>query len=512
MLNTPKIFDAAIYVGFLIFVLSLPFGYSTVFLNLGMSLVLVGWVGRTILERKLGWHRTALDLPIALFLGLALVASFFAPHPATSSLGYFWKWLRAVLLFYAVVHCRLGHRWRHVVVAFILAGGISSALGLWYYANDAQLAMDFMGRMPLAYQAEMPDGNGYRISGELRAELRKHNMPLSPSAVFVPSKVPDEWRIEDAERERRYTIRKSETYLMVYMIEPRLTGTFKMPNDLGAYLALLLPLTLGYFVASIRACLSQSVGARWKRAHRWFSFALGTALVLMCANLALTLTRAAWVSVAVTAGFLFLVVVRARAGDSARDRPSRYGGRAVKWCFLLFLTAVTVVLSLFFIPRHIQTRFQTMLEHPAGFMGERPQWWQTSLELIRHYPLTGIGLGRFRYEYQLNGPPNQYNIPYHSHNIYLHIAVEHGIPSLFVFVWMLVIICRQVLAMRKANDFWGMGIFIGGSGSLLSALVYGLADNVLHHRSLLIFWFIVGLIFVVPRDGSVASGDTRLPE
>ena len=59
-------------------------------------------------------------------------------------------------------------------------------------------------------------------------------------------------------------------------------------------------------------------------------------------------------------------------------------------------------------PQHIKTRFQTMLEHPIGFMGERPQWWQTSLELIQQYPLTGIGLGRFRYEYQTSGPPEQY--------------------------------------------------------------------------------------------------------
>ena len=74
------------------------------------------------------------------------------------------------------------------------------------------------------------------------------------------------------------------------------------------------------------------------------------------------------------------------------------------------------------------------------------------LKLIRKYPLTGIGLGRFRYEYQLNGPPEQYNIPYHAHNIYLHIAVEHGIPSLFLFLWMLVIIWRRVFAIRSAVD------------------------------------------------------------
>ena len=147
-----KVFDTATYIGFIIVVLSLPFGYSTAFLNTGLSLVLFGWVGRMISERKIGWQRTPLDLPIALFLGLALIASLFAPHPSTSSLGYFWKLLRAILLFYAVVHSRLGTRWRHVVIAFIAAACISAALGLWYYANDTRLGIDFMGRIGLQFQ------------------------------------------------------------------------------------------------------------------------------------------------------------------------------------------------------------------------------------------------------------------------------------------------------------------------------------------------------------------------
>ena len=136
-----------------------------------------------------------------------------------------------------------------------------------------------------------------------------------------------------------------------------------------------------------------------------------------------------------------------------------------------------------------------MLTHPAGFMSERPQWWRTSLEFIGQHPLTGIGPGRFRYEYQLNGPPEQYDTPYHAHNIYLHIATEHGIPSLLLFLWMVAIICRSVVAMRQMEDFWGMGTFIGASGFLISALIYGLADNILHQRTVLLFWFIIGIIF-----------------
>ena len=514
-------FDTATYIGLLVFVLALPFGYSTMFLNIGLAFVALGWVGRMVSERKLGWQRTPLDIPIALFLGLALIACLFAPHPATSSLGYFWKLLRAILLFYAVIHSRLGRRWRHVVIAFIAAASISSMLGLWYYANDTRLAIDFMGRVGLQFQEELTAGEAF--SDELRAELRACSVPLSGTASIIPSKQSDEWRIDDPARQRRYVVRKHDTHLMVYMIEQRLTGTFKMPNDLGAYLALSLPFVLGYFVASYR-CHSKQ-----KKHPIWVTFALGFALMMMSANLVLTLTRAAWVSVTVATLWLGVYLIVSSTGWATQPLRKleliiRGGNRATQplrkpgWAtqplrrrILLGSVAIIVCLSLsfFLTPQHIKTRFQTMLEHPIGFMGERPQWWETSLELIQKYPLTGIGLGRFRYEYQINGPPEQYNVPYHAHNIYLHIAVEHGIPSLLLFLWIVVIIGQQVFAGRRVTDFWGSGIFIGGSGFLVSALVYGLADNILHQRTVLLFWFVVGIIFYINR-AYAKSSNTRI--
>ena len=494
-ISPSRLTSHATYLGLLTFVLALPFGYSTAFLNIGLSLVLIGWVGRMVSERTLGWQRTPLDIPIALFLGLALIACLFAPHPATSSLGYFWKLLRAILLFYAIIHSRLGHRWRHIVIAFIAAAGISSALGLWYYANDTRLAIDFMGQVGLQFKAELEgsENANLQISDEFRAELRACNVPLSENIAISPAKHPDEWRINDPARQRRYIIRPNETHLMVYMIEQRLTGTFKMPNDLGAYLALSLPYVLGYFVASWRS-----------RRKIWITLLLGAVVTLMSANLALTLTRAAWVSVSIAIASLavyFIVIALGRL-ETVRGLWKRVLLGAT-------LSIALLSLSFFLVPQHIKTRFQTMLEHPAGFMGERPQWWQTSLELIQKYPLTGIGLGRFRYEYQTSGPPEQYNVPYHAHNIYLHIAVEHGIPSLLLFLWMVVIIWQQVFAARQASALfdaackptifytkvWGSGTFIGASGFLISALIYGLADNILHQRTVLLFWFIIGLIF-----------------
>jgi O-antigen ligase len=230
-------------------------------------------------------------------------------------------------------------------------------------------------------------------------------------------------------------------------------------------------MTTGYFVTS------------WRTRQSWkFTTVLGGALCVMVANLALTLTRGAWIGVFIATIYTAI-----------------YLERRLFWGLLIVVMLFPLVL-----PQSVKERFNTIREHPSGFMSERPQWWKASAQLIAKYPITGIGLGRFRHEYQLHGPPGMFHKPYHAHNIYLQVAVEQGIPSLILFVWILFLIFRQTFALRKGRDFWQSGLFIGGSGFLISALVYGLADNILHQRPLLMFWFINGLVFYVTDADRVA--------
>ncbi len=476
-------FDLAIYVGFLLFALILPFGYATPILNASLLLVLFGWVGRICHERRFEWKRTPLDIPIAVFLLLALVASLFAPHRATSSLGYFWKLFRAVLLFYAVIHSRLGYRWRYLIVTFVFAGGVSAILGLYYYTTGTHMGTAYMFDMEVGLENHFSDAahrnEGVKVSEDLRQVYQKNGRRLSQDAIILPSKKQGDWLIVDKHQNRKYAVRKSEGQFKVYMIEPRLAGTFKMPNDLGAYLVIVLPMAIGYFVASFG--LSEQSG---RAPLNWKCIAvLGVLLCTMGANLVLTLTRAAWIGVFVAT--LYIAI---------------YFQRKLLWVLL-----VIALLSPFLTPQAVKDRFEVMLQRPSGFMSERPLWWKTSAQLIAKYPITGIGLGRFRHEYQLHAPEGIHHKPYHAHNIYLHIAVEQGIPSLILFLGILFLIFRQLFILRKRDDFWCSGLFIGGSGFLISALVYGLADQILHQRPLLIFWFLVGLVFYVSDPDNSAS-------
>ncbi len=475
-------FDLAIYAGFLIFVVALPFGHSTIVLYAGLTLALFGWIGRICYERKLEWKRTPLDIPVALFLLLALVGSFLAPNPSSSSLGYFWKLFRAVLLFYAVIHSRLGERWRYIVVAFLLAGGLSSVLGLWYYLNGTHMGEVRLFSVESKLQSDYGEG---LLSVDWQQAFEINGRRLSQNASISPARKDAEWVIKDEENNRKYIAKKSHEQLDVYIVEPRLAGTFKMPNDLGAYLVIAIPIAMGYFISGWRNRRdgNRGVSIQWG----WIVF-LGLILGVMAANLALTLTRGAWI--AVCFAMIYMAICFKRR--------------------LLWGLLIIVVLSPLLMPQDVKERFETIWQRPSGFMSERPQWWKTSTQLIAKYPITGIGLGRFRHEYKLHAPPDMYHEPYHAHNIYLQIAVEQGIPSLLLFFWMLSLIFRQLFALRKTGDFWRSGLYIGGSGFLISALVYGLADHILHQRPILMFWFIIGIVFYVKSHVTNSNGETTL--
>ncbi|RKU31603.1 hypothetical protein C6497_01365 [Candidatus Poribacteria bacterium] len=485
--NLNTVSSSLSYIGIILFIFSLPFGYSTIFMNSGLFLVLIGWIGRVISVGRFTWIKFELNLPIFIFLLLSIVACIFAPNPSSSSYGYFWKLLRGILLCYAVIHSGIGIRYRHVLIVLFIASGFSSALGIWYYLNDTRLGLDYMGNVDLVYQQELDEANGF--SDSFRHDLRMINIPLTQKATISTKNNPNEWYITDTPRSRRYVIRNTESKLMVFMIEQRLTGTFKMPNDLGAYLALSLPLVFGFFLASFGGMGNIGIS-------KWGSLGLGIIVILMCINLVLTLTRAAWVSVTISIICIVLYFIFQLYLYTKNTAKSIKPMMLFVAIFLLLIVVIPFIL-----PNHIKSRLNSIIERPTGYIGERPIWWKTSLELIQKYPITGIGLGRFRNEYELNGPKEQYNIPYHAHNIYLHTAVEHGIPSLVILFWIITLIAKRVLQLRKTLDnhgyFWGFGMFIGGSGFLISSLIYGLVDNILHQRTILLFWFIIGIIYYI---------------
>ena len=104
---------------------------------------------------------------------------------------------------------------------------------------------------------------------------------------------------------------------------------------------------------------------------------------------------------------------------------------------------------------------------------------------------------------------NNITCPYHAHNIYLHIRcrTRHSFASA-VFVDSGDYLSTGFLLDDGRPDLWGSGTLSVEADFLISALVYGLADNILHQRTVLLFWFILGIIFYInlPKQSSPLAG------
>ncbi|MBM3242679.1 hypothetical protein FJZ31_40990 [Candidatus Poribacteria bacterium] len=248
----------------------------------------------------------------------------------------------------------------------------------------------------------------------------------------------------------------------------RLLATFKHPNYLAAYLTIMMPLCMGFFIAALKQKQS------WK-----YLILLGIGLCAMGGSLIFTLTRGAWIAVAIA--IIYLIIVFDKR--------------------LIFVLAVLLVFSPLVAPKHVKSRFMTIIQHKQGFMGERPYWWRAALEMIKEHPLKGIGPGRFKTEYMLRKPEGLRENPDKCHNTYLEIALEMGIPALLVFLWMVSLIFGMILRLRKIvhkmkghESLWDTGFISGISASLIAYLIHGLTDEVMQRRALLIFWFIAGVL------------------
>ena len=121
----------------------------------------------------------------------------------------------------------------------------------------------------------------------------------------------------------------------------------------------------------------------------------------------------------------------------------------------------------------------------------RVEVYTIDLGLIKDNWLTGIGLGQYPLQYQINAQKYLGHMPYelnmlHAHNLYLNTWLSLGLPGLLAFLWIIYLCIKE--GIKNPHKLLAFGMF-------LVILLHGLLDTPFYKNDLaMLYWLIVAVI------------------
>jgi len=261
--------------------------------------------------------------------------------------------------------------------------------------------------------------------------------------------------------------------------DERASGLYGHYTTYAEALQLVASLALGLFVAARR---------RLGRA----GLLAGLAFALMCGALLLTVTRASWL------GLLLSAMTIAAVGASRRT--------------LLVVAALALPLAAAGLFVLQQKRRVGFLDAKEGSTAWRLMVYRESLDLLASSPrhlLVGVGMDSIKRHYREWGLFDKGRQNWsHLHSTPLQVAVERGLPALAVWLALLAVYGRMLWRMARGGagrgpDGWvERGVALGALGGLVGFAAGGLVHyNLGDSEVVMIFYFIMGLALAVERLG-----------
>jgi O-antigen ligase len=211
----------------------------------------------------------------------------------------------------------------------------------------------------------------------------------------------------------------------------------------------------------------------------WAAFIMPALLVA----LSLTLTRGAWVGVAVAVALLFL-------GKDFR---------------LLALIPIVVIGAILLAPRTLTDRVYSIFDRNDLTSRDRVAMLQAGVKMVRDYPLMGVGpdqIERVYPEYRVPDAVKPTNP--HLHNVPMQIAAERGLPALGAWVAFVVVTIRSLFKLLKTSRH--KGLTAAALGAMAAMLAAGLTEyNFGDSEFLMLLLVIITLPFAANRDGGLPS-------
>lgn len=245
--------------------------------------------------------------------------------------------------------------------------------------------------------------------------------------------------------------------------------------DLGVYLILAVP------VVFILYGLSNSIKEK---------FFMSIVDLIALFALYLTHNRAAWVA------FIAQVILLT--------------GIKKKWKTLLaaiFMIIILMVIAIFSPVKDVLIH-EVPVPSPKGEMVGRETAlsriviWKEGIGKIREHPLTGIGYGKESFKKAFPDNPIMLEDKglWHTHNIFMEIALEIGIPGLIIFLWLLYSLTKTIIKGMKTTGFRKV-LMTSLLIVLIGFLIRNQFDYIYIDDTALMFWLLMGMGMAMTLKG-----------
>jgi len=216
----------------------------------------------------------------------------------------------------------------------------------------------------------------------------------------------------------------------------RLTASFSHPNNLAAYLAMMIPINLGIFYQK----------------RKWIFLII---LMMLLFTIVFTYSRGAWVGLIIS-----LIVFSA-----LKDRK------------MLIILGLLGLASFFLLPESLIQRAKDIYDFNNVTTQTRFELWTEACRLFSEKPIFGQGLKTFSLLLEKG----------YAHNCYLQILVEMGVIGLLSFLWILATFFYHLFYRTHSAISLGFGC------AILAGAIHCLSDTNLYSiPTATLFWFLLG--------------------
>jgi O-antigen ligase len=264
------------------------------------------------------------------------------------------------------------------------------------------------------------------------------------------------------------------------------SSTFGNPNHFAGYLAMTIPLLLGFFFTGFRS-------------DKFFLLTILTLLMAMA--IIHSLSRGGWTSAFVGLTFMFSVLLA-----------NQYVGH--KTISLIIIAGVFFWAFIVLANRPLVEEILTIKQASQdASIQSRVLVWRKTVDMIRDHPILGTGPGTYSMMFTRYQPPGFTSRYFMAHNDYLHFISEVGIPIIVVMVWMIIRFYHRGITKLANPSRLIRNTTLGAMSGVTALLVYSIFDFNLHIPANAILFTVLAAIVVAPiplaEDRGQMSEDRR---